>query len=139
MAAETKTRGKLCEHKEKLPLLEKWGDENIHLQLKSFTRKYPIWLEIAAHLRAAGYGDRDDGSCKTRIHTLISTYRSYKDEYATTGIATPKKKRPAFFDEVDELLSHKPCTKPKVVKFATSATISLVVRWERNNQLTMFN
>ena len=66
------------------------------------------------YLRAAGYEDRDDGSCKTRIHTLINAYRSYKDECAKTGNATPKKK-PAFFDEVDELLSNKPCTKPKVI------------------------
>ena len=65
MAAETKTRKKL---------LEKWGDESIQLQLKSCTRKRPIWLEIAAYLRAAGYEDRDDRSCKTRIHTLISAY-----------------------------------------------------------------
>ena len=36
------------------------------------------------------------------------------------GNATPKKK-PAFFDEVDELLSDKPCTKPKVI--IKSATI----------------
>ena len=120
MAAETKTRGRVWEHKETLLLLEKWGDENIQLQLKSCTRKKPIWLEIAAYLRAAGYEDRDDGSCKTRIHTLISAYRSYKDECAKMGNATPKKK-PAFFDEVDELLSDKPCTKPKVI--IKSATI----------------
>ena len=49
-----------------------------------------------AYLRAVGYEDRDDGSCKTRIHTVISAYRSYKDECAKTGNATPKKK-PAFF------------------------------------------
>ena len=125
MAAETKTRGRVWELKETLLLLVKWGDENIQLQLKSCTRKKPTWLEIGAYLRAAGYEDRDDGSCKTRIHTLISAYRSYKDECAKTGNATPKKK-PAFFDEVDELLSDKPCTKPKViVKSATSATISI--------------
>ena len=122
MAAETKSRGRVWEHKETLLLLEKWGDENIQLQLKSCTRKKPIWLEIAAYLRASGYEDRDDGSCKTRIHTLISAYRSYKDECAKTGNATPKKK-PAFFDEVDELLSDKPCTKPKVI--IKSATISI--------------
>ena len=46
----------------------------IQLQLKSCTRKKPTWLEIAAYLRAAGYEDRDDGSCKTRIRTLISAY-----------------------------------------------------------------
>ena len=40
----------------------------------------------------------------------------------TTGNATPKKK-PAFFDEVDELLSDKPCTKPKVI--INSAAISI--------------
>ena len=122
MAAETKTRGRVWEHQETLLLLEKWGDDNIQLQLDSCTRKKPIWLEIAAYLRAAGYEDRDDCSCKTRIHTLISAYRSYKDECSKTGNATPKKK-PAFFDEVDELLSDKPCTKPKVI--IKSATISI--------------
>ena len=113
MAAETKTSGRVWEHKETLLLLEKWGHENIQRQLKSCTRKKPIWLEIAAYLRAAGYEDRD---------ALISAYRSYKDECAKTGNATPKKK-PAFFDEVDEHLSDKPCTKPKVI--IKSATISI--------------
>ena len=59
---------------------------------------------MAAHLRDAGYEDRDDDSSKTRIHTLISACRSYKDECAKTGNAIPKKK-PVFFDEMDELLS----------------------------------
>ena len=121
MAAETKTRGRVWEHKGTLLLLEMWGDENIQLQLKSCTRKKHIWLEIAAYLRAAGYEDRDDGSCKTRIHTLISAYRNYKDECAKTGNPTPKKKL-AFYDEVDELLSDKPCTKPNVI--IKSATIA---------------
>ena len=58
MAEETKTRGRVWVHKETLLLLEKWGDENIQLQLKSCIRKKPICLEIAAYLRAAGYEDR---------------------------------------------------------------------------------
>ena len=84
------------------------------------------------------YEDRDDGSCMqdTNWHP---DKRSFKDEYAETGNATPKKK-PAFFHEVDELLSDKPCTKSKVIiKSATSATITLVVRCERDDQLNMFN
>ena len=120
MAAETKTRGRLWEHKETLLLLEKWGDENIQLQLKSCTRKKPVCLEMR-HIFELQAMKTDDGSCKTRIHTLISAYRSYKDECAKTGNATPKKK-PAFFDEVDELLLDKPFTKPKVI--IKSATIS---------------
>jgi len=70
MAAETKTRGRVWEHKETLLLLKKWGDDNTQLQLKSCTRKKPIRLEIAAHLRAAGYEDRDDGSCDRHEFTL---------------------------------------------------------------------
>ena len=93
MAVETKTRERVLEHKETILLLEKWGDENIQLQLKSCTRKKPIWLEIAAHLRAAGYMKTETtvAACKTRIHTLISAYRSFKDECAKMGNATPKR------------------------------------------------
>ena len=66
---ETKTRERVWEHKETPTLPEMWGDENTQLQLKTCTRKKPIWIEIATHLRTAGYEDRDDGNWKTRIHT----------------------------------------------------------------------
>ena len=95
-------------------LLQKWGEENIQPKLLSRTRKKPIWQEISAFLWAAGYEDREEDACKTRIHTLVSAYRSYKDECRKKGNGTPKKK-PAFFDEVDEYLLGKPCTKPKSV------------------------
>ena len=154
MVEETKTRGRVWVHKETLLLLEKWGDENIQLQLKSCIRKKPIWLEIAAYLRAAGYEDRDDGSCKTRIHTLISAYRSYKNECAKTGNATPKKKL-AFFSPC--LPKQKHNISPiyhfvyvlNVVAVWCCNTLrqlqlheheaALVVRCERVDQLTMFN
>ena len=41
MVAEAKMCRKVWEHKETSLLLEKWGDENIQLQLKSCTRKKP--------------------------------------------------------------------------------------------------
>ena len=113
MAAVKKSRGRIWENRETLLLLQKWGDENIQTKLLSCTRKKPIWQEISAFLRAAGYEDRDEDACKTRFHTLISAYRSYKVECWKMGNATPKK--PAFFDEVDEYLSGKPCTRPKSV------------------------
>ena len=100
--------------RETMLLLQKWGDENIQTKLLSCTRKKPIWQEISVFLRAAGYKDRDEDSCKTRIHTLVSAYRGYKDECGKMGNGTPKKK-PPFFDEVNEFLSGKHCTKPKVV------------------------
>ena len=114
MAPVKKTRGRVWENRETMLLLQKWGDENIQTKLLSCTRKKPTWQEISAFLRAAGYEDRDEDTCKTRIHTLVSVYRSYKDECRKTGNGTPKKKR-AFVNEVDEYLSGKPCTKPKSV------------------------
>lgn len=122
MAAVKKPRGRVWENRETMLLLQKWGDENIQTKLLSCTRKKPIWQEISAFLRAAGYEDRDEDACKTRIHTLVSAYRSYKDECRKTGNGTPKKK-PAFFDEVDEFLSAKPCTKPKSVVTSSQIVI----------------
>ena len=36
-----------------------------------------MWQEINDFIRAAGYEDRDEDTCKSRIHTLVSAYRSY--------------------------------------------------------------
>ena len=80
MAVAKKTRGRIWENQETLLLLQKWGDENIQMKLISCTRKRPIWQEISDFIRAAGYEDRDEDACKTRVHTLVSAHRSYKDE-----------------------------------------------------------
>ena len=44
--------------------VSKWSEENIQEQLK------PIRKEVSVFLRASGY-DRDDESCKVRIHILL--------------------------------------------------------------------
>lgn len=119
MAAPKKVRGRTWEDSETRLLLEKWGDENVQLRLKSCTRKKPIWQEIGDFLMACGYEDRDGEACKTRLHTLVTAYRQYKDELKKTGNATPSKK-PPFFDELDKILSDKPSTQPKVVINSTT-------------------
>ena len=47
MAAPKKVRGGTWEDWETTVLLEKWGDKNVELRLKSCTRKNPILQEIA--------------------------------------------------------------------------------------------
>ena len=102
-------------------MLENWGDENVQLRLKSCTRKKLIWQEIGDFLMAFGYEDRDGEACKTRLHTLVTAYRQYKDELNKTGNATPSKK-PPFFDELDKILSNEPSTQPKVVINSTASS-----------------
>ena len=84
MAAAKKTRGRVWENQETLLLLQKWGDENVQMKLFSCTRKRLTWKEISDFIRAADYEDRDKDACKTRIHTLVSAYRSCKDECEKT-------------------------------------------------------
>ena len=92
-------------------MITKWSEENIQERLKSCTRKKCIWEEIAKFLNASGYDDRDHESCKTRIHTLVSAYRHYKDtKRNSTGTAPPKK--PPCFEELDCILGDKPTTAP---------------------------
>ena len=99
MAGETKTRGRVWLHKETLLLLENWGHENIQPQLKSCTRTKPIWLEIAAYLRAAGCENRDDGSCKTRIHILISALANhYRSSFSRSP---PKRIETCFYSKLE--------------------------------------
>ena len=85
MAVVKNTRGRVWENRETKLLLQKWGDENAQIKLLSCTSKKPIWREISAFLQAAGYEDRDEDAYKTRIHTLVSAYRSYKDGCRKTG------------------------------------------------------
>src|SRR6056300_1748436 len=101
-AANDKKRGRTLEKKETLALLEKWGTDNMQQQLRECKRKKPIWTEISGQVKAAGYEDRDGESCKTRIHTLVSAYRLYKDQTNKTGNAADKK--PPYFNELDNIL-----------------------------------
>lgn len=138
MAVAKKTRGRIWENQETLLLLQKWGDENIQMKLISYTKKRPIWQEISDFIRAAGYEDRDEDACKTRVHKLVSAYRSYKDECEKTGNGTPKRK-PAFFDEVDEFLPKKPCTKPKVVVNSSKLSLRRTTKKKTMKKLRTMN
>ena len=66
-------RGRTWEDRETRLLLEKWGNENIQLRLKSCTRKRPIWQEIGDFLMACGYEDREGEACKIKPASTLLT------------------------------------------------------------------
>lgn len=104
-------RGRTWEKDETLELIKKWGDENTQELLRTCNRKKPIWNEISIHLKAMGFVDREADACKTRIHTLVTSYRRYKDACAKSGNAKPSTKAP-FYEEIDCILGDRPCTRP---------------------------
>ena len=83
-------------------------------KIAACSRKKPIWQEIGDFLMACGYEDRDGEACKTRLHTLVTVCRQYKDELKKTRNATPSKKAPCF-DELDKIPSDEPRTQSKIV------------------------
>ena len=113
-------------------MLEKCGDENVQLRLKSCATKKPIWQEIGDFLMVCEYQDHDGVACKTCLHTLVTAYRQYKDELKKTRNATPSKK-PPFFDELDKILSDKPSTQLKVVINSTEIVTALSFEDESEN------
>ena len=84
--------------------------KNIQEQLRSCTRKQPIWKEVSVFLRACGY-DRDDESCKVKIHTLLTAYRNINDTKRGSFGTAPQKKPPRY-EEIDAALGEKPTTMP---------------------------
>ena len=72
-------------------------------RFKSCTRK-------KQYLKVLGY-DRDDDSCKVRMHTVITAYRNYSDvKRNSTGAAPPK--MPPYCEEIDNIMGDKPTTLP---------------------------
>ena len=67
----------------------------------------------------------------THISKCVSLLQ---DEWEKTGNGTPKRKL-AFFDEVDEFLSKKPCTKPKVVVNSSKIIIEADNEEEDNEKI----
>ena len=88
-ASEERTKqSQHWEENETRILVRKWSDENIQERLKSCNRKRPIWKEVSVFLRASCY-DRDDESCKVRIHTLFTAYRNFNDIKCRNTGTTP--------------------------------------------------
>ena len=108
-------RGQTWEKEDIIILLE-WEEESIQQCLKECTRKKPIWQVISSYLEASGYDERNRDSFETWIHTLILAYRGSKDAWLRSGITTPKA---PFFDEIDDILSHKQATRPVIILSTT--------------------
>ena len=110
----SRKRARYWESAESMLLVEKWGEEQIQLELKSCKKKKPIWEKMSRHLNGEGYVDRNGEQCQVRIKTLLSSYRAHKDS-KNNNTGDEKKNPPCCYQELDILMSDKPTTFPRHV------------------------
>ena len=105
---------------EEVKVLKIWGSEKIQQELDGAKRKQPLHEKITRELNGHGYS-RDAEQIKTKIKNLKSTYRSIKDHNNKTG---NEKKSGQFYDELDEILGHRPASTPPVILDACAGGLS---------------
>ena len=115
--SELCTRTRLAESmalwtdEETLKLLELWGEDSIQAELEGCKRNKAVYEKIARDMVAAGY-DRNAVQCRDKIKKLRAEYRKIKDNNNQSGRS---RKTMKYFDKLDEILGHKPATKPQYV------------------------
>ena len=89
-------------------LISIWGDSKIQQELDGAVRNKAIYTTIAKKMQENGH-DRDWQQCKTKIKNLKRDYKVVKDNNGETGRA---RKTCKFFDQLDEILRHRPASVP---------------------------
>ena len=97
-----------------------WSEKKIQNELKGSMRTKDVYKKIAKEIDDGGYS-RDWEQCKAKIKNLKTDYRSAKDNNGKTGGG---RKTFKFFKEMDEVLGHRPASKPAVL-LDTSAPLDL--------------
>ena len=92
-------------------LRELWGEDSIQAELEGCKRNKAVYEKIARDMVAAGY-DRNAVQCRDKMKKLRAEYRKIKDKNKQSGRSRNTMK---YFDKLDEILGHKPATKPQYV------------------------
>lgn len=92
-------------------LISSWGEDTTQAELEGCKRNKVIFLKIAQELKESGC-DKSAEQCREKIKKLKAEYRKVKDKHGKTGTGRKKWK---FLDALDEVLGHKPATRPPVL------------------------
>ena len=80
-------------------------------ELDGAVRNKVVFQEISRKLQNEGYS-RDWEQCRTKIKNLKKEYRAVKDHNNETGRG---RKTCKYFDELDEILGHRPASVPTIL------------------------
>jgi len=92
-------------------LIELWGDDVIQSQLEGCKHNREVYEKISKAMKEAGYNKSSD-QCRDKAKKLKSEYRKTKTKNKQTG---NKRKICKYQEALDEVLAHRPATKPPLV------------------------
>ena len=107
----TTTCGSRWLDEETKTLISVWGEENVQQQLDGAVRNKVVYEQVAKKMNNYGY-KRDRLQCRNKIKNLKKEYRTVKDHNNETGRG---RKTCKFFEELDEILGHRPASTPRVL------------------------
>ena len=97
--------GSIWINEETLKLIEMWGQKSIQKQSDECKWNKTVYEAVAKEMREAGY-DRTYKQCGYKIKKPEGDYKDELKRDEPPGI---------FFDPMDEVLGHRPATRPTVI------------------------
>ena len=101
-------------------LIDLWGEEDIQAELEGCKRNKHVYEKIAREMTAANY-DRNAIQCREKIKKLRAEYKKVKDNNNVSGKG---RKTMKFYEKLNDILGHKPATKPVIVVDTSSTEAS---------------
>ena len=92
-------------------LIEIWSEDAIQAMLEGSRRNREIFIRISKEMENCGFCKSGD-QCSCKIKKLRFEYKKIKDTMGKTGRG---RKNWKYFEAMDQVLGHKPATRPPVV------------------------
>ena len=110
-------RGTFWSDKEIKTLIAVWGANDLQQQLDGAVRNKVVYERVAQEIKKQGY-ECDWMQCRTKIKNLKTNYKKVKDSNNKTG---ENRKSCKFYDELDQILRHRPASAPSFLVDTSSA------------------
>ena len=105
---------------ETLKLIALWSEDSIQAMLEGCKRNKDVFSKLAKQMEAAGIHKTAD-QCNRKINKLKYEYRKIKDSNARSGSGRKEWK---FYNAMDNVLGHRPATRPPVIVESSSSSMS---------------
>ena len=101
-------------------LIDLWGDDVIQAQLEGCKRNREVFEKISRGMAEATY-QRSAVQCREKEKKLRAEYKRIKDSNSLSG---RDRKTSKIYEKLDEILGHRPATKPEVVFDSSSSSVT---------------